>query len=109
MARAVYSTCFMAVTTGTSSASYTVPTGSVAVLHNMTFWNAVTQPTPIISAGFDVALESALMYIWTLEGSGLLRGTYQWSGREVFYDVLLFNTVIPGYVFRANGYLLTPT
>jgi hypothetical protein len=105
---AVYSTCFLAVGGITTSAAYVVPGGHIAVLHSMTMWVPTDEPMPIGDPGWDVALDDPLAYIWSMGADGLLKGAYQWSGREVFGQFLNFrNAGISPFSFRANGSLLT--
>lgn len=109
MSRPVSTTCFMAVESGTTSAIYNPPAGCTAVLLDMTFWNEVASTIIITSDAFTVALENIGGFVWTEPATGFLHGAYQWSGREVFFTSLLFTTILAGFSFRANGYVLTPT
>jgi hypothetical protein len=107
VAQPVHSTCFLTAKTPTTAASYIVPTGFVAVLLTMTFCVGADEPNPIDDPGWYVAVDDPVGYVWTEESNGLTKGAYQWSGREVFYNLLSFATVVGPYFFRANGYLLT--
>jgi hypothetical protein len=86
-----------------------VPAGYTAVLRDMTFWNGAEHPTASGTTLFHVALDAAGMFVWTLEGSTMVRGLYQWSGREVFTSFLQWQILGATYAFRASGYLLSPT
>lgn len=111
MARAVYSTCFMAEVSTLGLTVYNVPVGDVAILHDMTVFVHDTHPGSALFPLLSVALDDPGAIVWVLDEPPLRRGIYQWSGREVFSAYMAMTVAGGGfnYSFRANGYLLTPT
>jgi hypothetical protein len=105
---AVYSKCFMVAGYPAVAATYFVPAGFVAKLHNMSLWlrdsNTAGLPIDIVT----VALDDPAFFIWNIEGTAARRGNYQWTGGEVFTNALYLAAPSgASYIFRANGVLLT--
>lgn len=109
MTRAVYSTCFLAVSSASGLTTYAVPADHTAVLHNMSLWVRYSHQAPPPEAFITVALDAVDMIVWSLDASTIRAGVYQWQGREVFTGHLYLQATATSWAFRANGYLLTPT
>lgn len=109
MPRAVYSTLFLAVHDPPGFFTYSVVSGDTAILHDMTLWVGADHPEVPGNTAVDVTLDDPAIRVWDLNASELIRGIYQWHGREIFHEVLLATITLPVFSLRANGYLLTPT
>lgn len=103
MASNVYSTRFIGVSLGTgTTATYTVPTGYVAVIRDISATATTTGST-----NAEVFVNGA----FTIWNSGPITNgsTLVWSGRQVLNagDVLSVHAVGATTQFMVSGYLLT--
>lgn len=106
MARAVYSTRFLAVAGGAdASETYTVPAGFIAVVRDID----VTLSGDA-SALAQVALESPNLVFAYIPASGTASESWQWQGRQVCNEGETLAAVLSTDTFGSiavSGYLLT--
>lgn len=105
----VYSTCFYrGVIPTASTVLYTVPTGFVAIVRDITVYNAMATSRKGLT-GWLIQDDNANPIYATLATSPSNLTTYQWQGREV----LTAGQTVVGLAYdgswkvRVNGYLLT--
>lgn len=106
MARAVYSTRFLAFsTTSTETETYTVASGFVAVVRDVSVYSGNTA-----SDGWAVALADPLCYLYNGGNTGEA-GWHQWVGRQILNagEQLLGELFSGGELgsMMVSGYLLT--
>jgi hypothetical protein len=108
MARPLYSTLFYEghPAAGTPTTCVAPAAGFVAVVRDITAYNAINLWTPLRGFAFQT---DGLEYVWNRQNNLLGQRSYQWQGREIVEPghTLTVTGFEASWYFRVNGYLLT--